>query len=229
MKSISGNPKNTFMNLAPEKRERILAAMVSEFARNGYRKASLNSIVSQSGISKGSLYQYFSSKEEIFLFVFDQFTTLVKRSIRSGVENLGGTGAGFWGMVKGVVLAGIGFIDRYPQYFQLYLRVLFEHDLPQREELIARVRLFSREYFAPLVKGAMKDGSLRPDLSVEMVVFSIDSMLDRFLQGYSSDYLNGGLNLSGKNEKQLDIIVDEIISILQGGLASGDGSMQAAL
>lgn len=218
MKNPSVNPKNTFMNLAAAKRERILDAVVQEFAINGYRKASLNSIVKKSGISKGSLYQYFSSKEEIFLFVFDQFTSLVKRSILSETDNLEAADDDFWRKVKSVLLAGVAFIDNYPEYFQLYLRVMFEHDLPRREELIARVRLFSREYFSPLVELGMKKGVLRANVSVETVVFSLDAMLDRFLQGYARTYLDGGLGLSGKSGPQLNAVIDEVIEILKDGL-----------
>ncbi len=212
-------PKNTFMNLAESKRESIIAAMVDEFALNGYRKASLNTIVSRAGISKGSLYQYFSSKEEIFIFVFDHFTTLVKRAISAETANLDGGRADFWGKVKGVLLVGIAFVDRHPEYFQLYLRVLFEHDLPKREELIARVRLFSKEYFTPVVKLGIKEGLLRSDISIEILVFSLDAMLDRFLQGYSKKYLDGGLELAQKSGRQLDGVIDEIIGILKDGLS----------
>ena len=60
-----------FFSLKPEKRERIINAALKEFAKNGYDKASTNEIVKESGISKGSLFNYFISKKELYLFLLD--------------------------------------------------------------------------------------------------------------------------------------------------------------
>ena len=53
----------TFLNLPPEKKERVVAAALGEFADKGYQQASLNTMVAASGIAKGSIYQYFKDKQ----------------------------------------------------------------------------------------------------------------------------------------------------------------------
>ena len=152
-------PKQTFMNLAPEKRESIVRAAAAEFAEQGYQRASLNNIVKQLGISKGSLYQYFDNKEALFLHVFDHFTLQVKQYVKTSAAGNGRDD--FFGVARQVLLAGIAFIDSHPEYFQVYLKVLFERDVPRREELVSRVRLFSLEYFGPLADQAREQGVLR--------------------------------------------------------------------
>ena len=57
---------STFRQLPPDKQERVLDAALAEFADQGYHQASLNRMVAQAGIAKGSLYQYFPNKEGIF-------------------------------------------------------------------------------------------------------------------------------------------------------------------
>lgn len=218
MKKFNVYPKNTFVNLPEDKRSHIVSVMIREFALNGYRKASLNAIAKDAGVSKGSLYQYFRSKEEIFLYVFDQFTSLVKRSMAEQAEIAADGQESFWDSVKTVLLAGIRFIKVYPEYFKLYLRVLFEHDLPRREELLASVRLFSREYFLPKVIKARRGCVIREDVSADMVVFCLDAMLDRFLQGYAKPYFDGGLDLAKMSERELAIACDEVLSIVKSGL-----------
>lgn len=218
MKKNSVSPKKTFVNLPENKRCHIVSVMIREFALNGYKKASLNAIAQDSGVSKGSLYQYFHSKEDMFLYVFDQFTALVKRSLMAQPEIFDDSQEAFWDGVKSVLLAGVSFVENYPEYFKLYLRVLFEHDLPKREELIASVRLFSKEYFSPLVIEARRANILRQDVSVDMVVFCLDAMLDRFLQGYAKPYLDGGLGLAKMNESELAVACDEVLSIVKCGL-----------
>lgn len=56
-----------FERIADEKRERILSAAVGEFAEYGLANANVNRIAERSGVSIGSLYQYFRTKEDLFL------------------------------------------------------------------------------------------------------------------------------------------------------------------
>ena len=49
----------------------MLTAALTEFADQGYQAASLNRMVAQAGIAKGSLYQYFPNKEGIFAYLPD--------------------------------------------------------------------------------------------------------------------------------------------------------------
>ena len=65
------NMFSKFLNLKPEKQERILEAAIKEFADKGFEKASTNEIVKEAGISKGILFHYFQNKKKLFLFVFD--------------------------------------------------------------------------------------------------------------------------------------------------------------
>ncbi|MBU0728516.1 MAG: TetR/AcrR family transcriptional regulator [Proteobacteria bacterium] len=211
------NEKNTFRNLPEDKRWRIIDAAVHEFARNGYQGASLNNIVRQLGIAKGSLYQYFKNKEAIFLFIFERFTNLVRLAVKDAPSNPAPDN--FFTMVKRVLCAGIRFIDQHPDYYQIYLKVLFEPGVPNREELISQVRLFSQEYFGPLCQRAKDLGEIRSDLDDQTAVFVIDAIMDRFLQGYAQSYLDGGLGFSKISARQLEAKIDALIKVLQDGLS----------
>ena len=59
-------PTKTFLNLSEHKRAQIEAAAIHEFARNGLRGATVNALVDNSGIAKGSYYQYFSDMGDVF-------------------------------------------------------------------------------------------------------------------------------------------------------------------
>lgn len=217
MKAKLSSPTNTFSKLPAEKKVKIEAALLKEFADKGYQKASLNTVVGSLGIAKGSLYQYFANKESIFLYIFDLFTAMVKGMLQR-------TSAGespqldLWQAVRQTMLAGISFVDQYPDFYQLYLNVLFEHEVPQREELISRVRLFSLEYFGPLVALGQAQGNISRKLPLSMAVFLIDAALDRFLQGYARSYLDGGLGLATKDGPGVVAEVDLLIETLKNGL-----------
>jgi len=209
------SPTDTFSKLPTEKRERIEAALVCEFADKGYQKASLNTVVGRLGIAKGSLYQYFTNKESIFLHVFDLFTGKIKALLQQPE----GAELTLWQAVRRTMLMGVGFIDQYPEFYQLYLNVLFEHEVPRRQELIARVRLFSMEYFGPLVRQGQTEGTVSKQVPPAMAVFLIDAALDRFLQGYARSYLDGGLGLAAKDSQGLIREIDLLLETIQHGLA----------
>ena len=48
-------------------RAKILAGATAEFAAHGYEAASLNTVCLSGGISKGIIYHYFESKDELYL------------------------------------------------------------------------------------------------------------------------------------------------------------------
>jgi AcrR family transcriptional regulator len=62
-------PKQTFLNLPEEKRNHIINVAINEFVEYGFENASTNRLVSKSGISKGSFYQYFEDKLDVFMYL----------------------------------------------------------------------------------------------------------------------------------------------------------------
>lgn len=62
-------PYPTFYNLPDAKRARIMDAVWQEFTSFSYMDASINRIIQRAGISRGSFYQYFSCKADLFSHV----------------------------------------------------------------------------------------------------------------------------------------------------------------
>ena len=74
--------RNRFHNLDPDKREAILRAAGEEFAEKGFESASINRIIRNSGMSKGSVYYYFEDKADLF-------ATTLEHSIQRIMEEIG--------------------------------------------------------------------------------------------------------------------------------------------
>ena len=71
-KEDGGLPSSTFLNLAPEKQEKLLSAAVREFTERPYNEASINRIVREAGIPRGSFYMYFRDKEDLFHYLMEE-------------------------------------------------------------------------------------------------------------------------------------------------------------
>ena len=67
------------LELEPTRRNAILNAALKEFATKGYDEASTNIIAKEAGISKGLMFHYIGSKENLFFVVFDYFTDIMDK------------------------------------------------------------------------------------------------------------------------------------------------------
>lgn len=64
-------PTENFYKLDSGKRQKIVDAMKKEFSRVPFHEASVNRIVENAGISKGSFWVYFKSKEEAIEYLIE--------------------------------------------------------------------------------------------------------------------------------------------------------------
>jgi len=66
-------PTKTFFNLPEEKRDKLLHIARAEFARVPYADVSINRIIREAGIPRGSFYMYFKDKEELLRFLLGEY------------------------------------------------------------------------------------------------------------------------------------------------------------
>lgn len=71
----------TSRTLNENTRQRILDAAVEVFSHKGYHDTRVDDIVEASGTSKGGVYFYFRSKQEIFLALIDEFARQLERAV----------------------------------------------------------------------------------------------------------------------------------------------------
>jgi TetR/AcrR family transcriptional regulator len=212
-------PREIFKNLDDEKRQRILDIAVDEFARHGFRQASVNQMVQRLGIAKGSIFQYFGSKEGLFRLIFDYAVDLVRHSLRKVKQETADTD--FFERIRQSLLMGIRFIQRHPKVYQIYLKMIFQEEFPLRTEFLQQVHLFSAEYLRPLVQEGIARGDLRPDLDIDMTVFLLDAFMDRFLQAYCVSFLDAGAHLYNAPVEEIHRKVEEFMKLLGQGIGCG--------
>ena len=65
-------------------RKRILATAADVFAQRGYHEATMDEVANAIGVSKGAVYQYFKSKEELFQELCLINASELEEALRSG-------------------------------------------------------------------------------------------------------------------------------------------------
>lgn len=79
-------PKETFFNLAKEKQERILSAARIEFSRADLKDASVNQIIKLADIPRGSFYQYFEDKEDLYFYYLSNLGKQTKMNFETAFK-----------------------------------------------------------------------------------------------------------------------------------------------
>jgi TetR/AcrR family transcriptional regulator len=150
-----------FLNLNPEKQDRILNAALKEFAQKGYQNASTNEIVKEAEISKGLLFHYFNNKKDMFFFLHDHFMDLFMEEILAKID---WSERDIFARYRDIALLKFDLFQKYPEMFNFIKKVYLE----ESTEVSADLELRKKEI---LSKG-YKD--LFSDIDVSMFKEGID-------------------------------------------------------
>lgn len=74
----------------PNRRKAILEAAADVFARKGYAAARIIEVARAAGVGKGTIYEYFRSKEELFFAVFENMMQTAGEAIAALAQELEG-------------------------------------------------------------------------------------------------------------------------------------------
>lgn len=121
-------PKDTFFNLPNKKRERIIDAAIDEFSAYPFHQARVTAIADQAGIAKGSFYQYFEDKKDLFKYLME---LMVEKKLsyinRDMVESR--DKYGFFQLLREVYLSGIRFAKDNPRFVPIGVMMASDKEL----------------------------------------------------------------------------------------------------
>lgn len=83
-------PKDTFLNLSEDKKNKIINAAKKEFARVPIEEASIKNIVEEAEIARGSFYQYFESKEDLLKYMLKSKEEKLDKYLKQRLEETTG-------------------------------------------------------------------------------------------------------------------------------------------
>ena len=165
-----------FMKLEEPKRNRILNAAMKEF-RYGYKKASTDEIVKGAGISKGLLFHYFVSKEQLYTFLIRFASDLLMRDYFDVLSQYQqDILEGFWQMA----LLKKNITTQYPFIYD-FINGLYVHaaDIPNAEiiaQLEQEEQLYA-EFYEHCDAGLFRD-DIDHKKAIEIISCTLDNLLD---------------------------------------------------
>ena len=214
-------PKPTFLNLPEEKRQAFLKIALAEFADNDYNSASVSKIVERAGIAKGSLYQYFEDKQDLFLYLLEISNQEMLQAIRQLPPP--DPNAGFFETLRWQMSITVRTAVQYPVQSQLARRA-YTSPLPFRDKMLEQARTVRSEHFGAMVKKAQVDGELRPDLDPAVASVMVQGLLSDLGPFLQSKF--GGADKKGRRKRkddwvtrpEVEQVFDQVIAVLKSGL-----------
>jgi AcrR family transcriptional regulator len=217
-------PKQTFLNLPPEKRETIMNAAIEEFAEYGLENASTNRIVKNSGIAKGSFYQYFEDKQDVFMHmleVIEQKELEFFQNVHPPDHNMDVFHYFSW-MLK----TGMEFGLAHPRMIQAAWRVLLGEGFYYGTQL-GDYRKKTTQALTMLIKQAMERGEVDPSVDVELAVM----IMETWSNAITNYVLNEGMKqkdvLKWMRSKKTQETIDKLLYVMEYGLRRTESEYSA--
>ena len=83
-------PSDTFLRLNDEKKKKLIDASFKEFSLYNFNDVSINRIIKEAGISRGSFYMYFADKKDLYFYLLEQHLEIIINSMREDlIKNKG--------------------------------------------------------------------------------------------------------------------------------------------
>ena len=169
--------KDTFKNLPEEKRERILKSAATLFAITGFMKTDVAQIAKSAGVAKGSMYNYFSTKDEIYMDVALSGLEHSRKAVYGGLH----PDWDVYRQIDHMFRKGAEFAAKYPEYVLVYMNVSSVGMERFAEELSREVEKYTSDHLKRVIRDGIEKGLVRSDLNVNMTAFSINGLYILFL------------------------------------------------
>ena len=219
-------PKQTFLNLPEEKRETIMNAAIEEFAEYGLENASTNRIVKNSGIAKGSFYQYFEDKQDVFMHMLDMIEKKELEFFKN--EHPPDHNMDVFHYYRWMVKKGMEFGLAHPRAIQAAWRVLLGEGLYYGKNL-AGYREKTTKALTMLIKQAMERGEVDPSVDVELAVM----VMETWSNAITTYFLNEGMKqkdiLKWMRSPKTQETIDKLLYVMEYGLRKTESEFTASL
>jgi AcrR family transcriptional regulator len=181
----------TFRRLPAEKQERLLAVAKKAFSETGFAGTSINVIAESAGISIGSLYKYFRSKEDLFLAIIEQGRGVLEE-VLGGIV---GTDAPVPVRIENLLRAAVEYSRKDPEFVRIYIDCTTQGLAPLAARLSSRIESIAAEAYGRLIREAQARGDVDPSLDPSITAFCLDNLLLMLQYSFGCDYYGERLAL----------------------------------
>lgn len=185
-----------------EKHTLILKAAASLFAKYGYKKTTVDEIVTEAGISKGLFYHYYQNKKQLYLHIYDTYTSVLSKNIQKEVD-IGNTD--FFERLKQISHLRIAFINQYPDLWNFLYSAYYEKHPDVVDEIKDKNKQLVKESYSHSASNIdwskLKEG-ISPDTALTIVTW----IAEGFVHEVNSQKLVFDEKIYSEFDKYIDLL-----------------------
>jgi AcrR family transcriptional regulator len=175
---------DSFLKISEEKRNKILQVAISEFSEHGLESANINVIAKKSGISIGSMYSYFKSKEDLYsLTVCHAVETL-----KSVLDNIMKEDDDLLIIIEKIIRAIQHHSRTNISLTKLYNQMTVENRTELTFEIVSEVENISAALYTSIIEKVKKEKLIRSDADPKLFAFFLDNLFVSLQFSYSCSY-----------------------------------------
>lgn len=159
-------PTATWARLPAERRNAVVAAAEAEFAAKGFSRGSLNVIAREAGVAKGSLFQYFDDKLDLFAHLSDLASTRIGTAMAKYNAPLPWADD-YWGALATSLEAWVHHFRDHPIDLALTAAVNLEPDTEARVAVRAAVHRHYLVGLRSIIDRGVAVGAVRPGADLD--------------------------------------------------------------
>ena len=185
-----------------EKHSLIMNAAATIFAKYGYKKTTVDEIVSAAGISKGLFYHYYTDKKQLYLCLYNTYVDILNTNIKKEVDT---NETDFFERLKQISHIRIAFINQYPNLWGFLYSAYYEQHPDVAFEIKATNNsLIQASYTssASNIDWSKLKKSISPDNAMKIVTW----VAEGFVREINSDKLQVDENLYSEFDKYIDLL-----------------------
>ncbi len=158
--------KQGFLNLSKEEQDQVMEAALDEFSQKNYDSASINQIIQNAGISKGSMYHYFQNKEDLYMHMLTEVMAEKTKFLQTALQKAGKPvqELDFFENLAFQMEVGIKFAQEKYRYHMIGLHLQNMPESSLKERVWGRLKVAFDQYMDTMVERAIAAGELRDDL-----------------------------------------------------------------
>ena len=182
----------TQLSRKEEKRALIIEAAAKVFARRGFASTLMAEIAIEAGIGKGTLYEYFDSKEDLFFTVFEWFVKATEAEAKVSISALGGSAS------ERLAALSDSLMSSWAQMEDMYSLVMEFWSASASSQMRERFKQafkngYSdfRQIVSTLIRDGIERGEFQPHVDIESVAAALVGTWDALLlQAWFDDDFN---------------------------------------
>jgi AcrR family transcriptional regulator len=201
-------PELTVFGKGFEHSEALYRAALDEFASKGYQQASINSILSEAGMSKGQFYYHFASKEALY-FALIASVIERKRAFLTEIVQPDDFSRDLFTLFSRQLRYGLEFGRKFPEVNRFSDSFIQERGNPIYDKALTRFNFQNQDFLSKRIEQAYATGELRNDLPLSFIQTIIGYLFTHAVEA-------AGLHGVDSAEENLEYL----ISFLRTGLSS---------